>query len=154
MRKGLNPTIVPGVVDMVKKAELDVRGFFMIGYPGETAEDLKETVKLMRRCRLDFINIGRFVPIPGTPVFDELVESGEITADFVPPEALRLWLPFQGDTEKKMYTPKEFPGVSLFWMMLRENVLLALRNPHSLVYFFKYYGLGNIIKKLFYLNRK
>jgi anaerobic magnesium-protoporphyrin IX monomethyl ester cyclase len=154
MKKGLKPEIVPNAVEMVKKAGLDVRGFFMIGYPGENAEDLQLTVDLMRRCRLDFINIGRFIPLPGTPVFDELVEAGEIEADFIPPESLKLWLPFQKETEALMYTPKEFAGVSLFWMMLRENFLLILRNPYCLVYFVKYYGIINVIKKLFYWNKK
>ena len=37
------------------------------GFPGETAEDHLATAEMIRRLRLDTVNITRFSPRPGTP---------------------------------------------------------------------------------------
>lgn len=42
----------------------------IIGFPGETAEDFQETVKLFEMCRFDSAYIFKYSPRPGTPAFD------------------------------------------------------------------------------------
>jgi len=153
MKKNLKLEIVPGAVDKIRAAGLSVRAFFMVGYPGETLEDVKDTVKLIRQCKFDSIIIGRFVPLPGTPIYDELVEIGEIAPDYVPPQTFALFTPFK-KLRQEMYNPPGFENFNLFWMLLREHILLAFRNPYSVIYFIKYYGIGNVIKKMFFLGTK
>lgn len=154
MKKSLKPEVVPGAVDKIRAAGLSVRAFFMVGYPGETLEDVDDTIKLIRKCKFDALTIGRFVPLPGTPIYDELVSTGEIPPDYVPPQTFALFLPFQKKLRKQMYNPPGFENYSLFWVLLREHILLALRNPPSVYYFIKYYGIGNVLKKLFFLGTK
>jgi len=153
MHKNLDPDAVPNIVDRIKSAGLYVRGFFMVGFPGETHEDIEETIKLIRKTKFDNITIGRFLPIPGTPIFDELVNEGEISPDYIPPSGFELWVPTRRDTEKKMYTPKGLEDLNLFKLMLRETLLHFLRNPGAIIYFFKYYGFMNILKKMFFLSK-
>ena len=126
----------------------------MVGYPGETKEDIRETIKLIRKCKFDSIIMGRFIPFPGTPVFDELVRNGDIPNDYSPPQSFKLFLPFQKKTEQKIYTPDSLEKFSLFRLVLRENIFLALRNPSSVLYFIKYYGIMNFMKKMYFLFRK
>lgn len=154
MRKQIDPAIVPGVVKRIRAAGLKVRAFFIVGYPGETSDDLKATIKLIRKCRLDAFVIHLFHPIPGTPVFDDLVKSGAISADFVPGSFCRAYLPlmFNKSREEKYVTPG-FENFSLFNLMLRENFLLALRNPYSVIYFMKVNGFMNIMKKMFQMAK-
>jgi len=153
MKKNTDITMVPGIVDMVRAAGLNVRAFFMVGYPGETLEDVKDTIKLIRSCKLDSILIGRFVPLPGTPIYDELVELGEIPADYIPPQTFSLFTPFQERTRHKIYNPPGFESFNLFWTLLREHIFLALRNPRAILYFVKYYGVMNVMKKMFFLGK-
>lgn len=75
---------VAHVVKDIKKAGLKVKAFFIIGYPGETREDLKETELLIRKCEFDELGINYFEPLPGTPVYEELVRKKEITDDTLP----------------------------------------------------------------------
>ncbi|NQU94935.1 MAG: B12-binding domain-containing radical SAM protein [Candidatus Omnitrophica bacterium] len=63
--------------------------FFLIGFPGETVEDIKKTFKLIRKMALIGVHeiaISTFIPIPGTSVFDELKEKDpkrfELTNEF------------------------------------------------------------------------
>lgn len=154
MRKTIDPDIVPGVVERIKAAGLSVRAFFIVGYPGETREDLNETIKLIRRCRLDALVVHLFHPIPGTPVFDDLFHAGEVPHDFMPGSFCKAYLPSIFNLSKEQrYSPPDFENFSLFWFMLRENFLLALRNPYSIIYFIKVNGFMNIIKRLFKLAK-
>ena len=124
MRKKLDPDIVPGIVDEIKSAGLMVRGFFIVGYPGETIEDIKETARLIRKTRFDSLSITQFQPLPGTPVFDDLVEKQEIEDNFLPRS--------YGDAEGRAYTPKELANFDFAWFIMKENMLLKLRHPGSL----------------------
>lgn len=42
---------------------------FIIGFPGETDEDFKETLELFEFCRFDSAYIFKYSPRPGTPAF-------------------------------------------------------------------------------------
>lgn len=152
MRKTVDPDKVPAIVDRIKAAGLAVRGFFIVGYPGETGEDIRATIKLIRTSRFDAILIGRFFPVPGTPVFDELVSCGEIAPDYLPRDQ-NIPRPFQNEIEEGIYTPRAFKkGLRLFTLVVREHVLLALRNPYSVVFFIRYNGgIVNIIKRLMFV---
>ncbi len=56
----------------IKKARgsgLIVRGFFIVGFPGETWDTIQETVNFFQKAELDEFTIYPFIPYPGTPVF-------------------------------------------------------------------------------------
>ncbi|MFX0095648.1 MAG: hypothetical protein ACFFBD_28180, partial [Candidatus Hodarchaeota archaeon] len=44
--------------------------FNMIGFPGETVADFKETVRLNRICMPDLMILSIFFPYPGTKLFE------------------------------------------------------------------------------------
>lgn len=49
------------------------RGFFLqLGYPGETAEDVLATVRLIRELKPEEIGITVSYPLPGTPFYDRV----------------------------------------------------------------------------------
>ena len=153
MRKHIKPEAVPDAVRMIKDAGLNVRGNFMVGFPGETNGDLKKTVKLIRSCKFDFFNISLFYPIPGTPIFDELVATGEISPDYMPQEIYRRISSF-GKNIKQAYVAKDIKQLNPFILYMRELIYLTFRNPYSIIFFIKYYGLRNVFKKLIYLWEK
>lgn len=49
---------------------------FMIGFPEETKQDLRESLRLMKRIKPDQINIYITSPIPGTEMFEKAKEKG------------------------------------------------------------------------------
>ena len=55
MKKDLNPDIVPGVVEDIKASGLKVQAFFLLGYPGESIDDIKKTSELIKKCRFNFV---------------------------------------------------------------------------------------------------
>lgn len=51
-------------------------GYFMIGLPTETEEDIIKTLKFLRRSRPYYGGLGVYNPFPGTKLFNQGVEMG------------------------------------------------------------------------------
>ena len=57
------------------KAEgITTLGFFIIGFPGETAGDVEDTIRFALELDCDFIQVNKMVPQPPSPAYRELVE--------------------------------------------------------------------------------
>jgi len=84
MKKELDPDMWVSKVRDIRAAGLRAHGLFLFGYPGETIEDLQETERLLRRCNFDSVGIQYFQPMPGTPIYDDLVGRGEIEDTLLP----------------------------------------------------------------------
>ncbi len=77
--------LAPPIVKAAKDLGIEVRGFFMIGFPGETLEEVRRTVEYARRLNLAVAAFALVTPLPGTVLYKECVEAGmidEATVDF------------------------------------------------------------------------
>lgn len=57
-------------------------GFFILGYPGETRAEMEQTVKLALDLPLRQASFTAFMPLPATEATRQLIESGELPADY------------------------------------------------------------------------
>lgn len=48
------------------------KGLFMLGYPGETPETIAETKAFLKSVPLTIMNLTKFTPYPGSPVYRDL----------------------------------------------------------------------------------
>ncbi len=79
MRKGLDLATVESRLEMIaRETDIQLQGMFMVGYPTETMADIDRTVELALRLPLQRAQFGLFLPLPGTAIYRQLVESGEI----------------------------------------------------------------------------
>ncbi len=122
MQKALSPEIIPGKVKEIKEAGLKVFGFFILGYPGDTVDDLLLSKKLIEKCKFDFVNIVNFQPLPGTPIYDDLVSSGEIREG---------QLPVDNAEGGRVYTPPELKNFNFSRFILSCWIKLVLHNPRA-----------------------
>jgi radical SAM superfamily enzyme YgiQ (UPF0313 family) len=60
---------VINTINSAKKYGLSYNFFIMIGIPGETIEDFKETIKICRICQPKKILLSIFYPYPGTDLY-------------------------------------------------------------------------------------
>jgi anaerobic magnesium-protoporphyrin IX monomethyl ester cyclase len=56
------------------EAGIGTAGFFMVGYPGETVEDVEKTLALALALPLDEVSFTVPLPLPGTPLFDRVAD--------------------------------------------------------------------------------
>ncbi len=85
------------IFSLTKKSKISTLGYFMIGNPGETREDILETLKLMKELDPDYVHITILTPFPATRIYLDGLKSGVIerdywkafsenpTPDFIPP---------------------------------------------------------------------
>ena len=53
----------------------------MIGFPGETLEEIKSTIRLVKKVRPTVVQLHIFTPFPGTEFYQELKNKDMIRAD-------------------------------------------------------------------------
>ena len=76
MRKGTTTQQNERAVKMAKEVGLPFGLFFIIGYPGETDETLKETLDFIRRAEPDDVFISLASPYPKTELYETVKENG------------------------------------------------------------------------------
>jgi anaerobic magnesium-protoporphyrin IX monomethyl ester cyclase len=68
---------IEAAVECAKKAGIEiVHGFFVVGNPDETKEDLRQTFKFASRIRIDSFGFNRLCVYRGTPLWREYVQRG------------------------------------------------------------------------------
>jgi anaerobic magnesium-protoporphyrin IX monomethyl ester cyclase len=73
---------VEHAVRAAKRHRIDrVHGFFVVGSPGETAEDIAESFRFAARLELDTFGFNRLCVYRGTPLWEEYVARGIIDDD-------------------------------------------------------------------------
>lgn len=73
-----------------------VFGFFMIGIPGEQEEDVQETFKLAKELELDRSTWSIYSPLPGSTLYDELIEEDKIEPDTLDFERIHFTKAYKG----------------------------------------------------------
>ncbi len=68
--KPLQLDLVPPLIEKVKNMGLFVLANFIIGYPGETWNEIRETVKFAEQCGADYVKLFIAVPLKGTKMWD------------------------------------------------------------------------------------
>lgn len=78
MDRRVDVTQVRNMIKQSQQKGIQAGTFIMLGYPGETQADIKETVKHLKQSNPDIFTITIAYPIKGTPLYTE-VESRFIT---------------------------------------------------------------------------
>ncbi|MBN4049051.1 B12-binding domain-containing radical SAM protein, partial [archaeon AH-315-M20] len=68
---------------ILKKTKMQISGNSIIGFPGETREQIFDTIEINRKINLNNIMVHAFNPYRGTSLFDLSVEKGYIAANHV-----------------------------------------------------------------------
>ncbi len=66
--------IVPAIQN-AKKVGLLVHTFWILGYPGETYEEMSETVRFAMNSGADSFSFAILSPLPGTPIYRKVIQE-------------------------------------------------------------------------------
>jgi magnesium-protoporphyrin IX monomethyl ester (oxidative) cyclase len=95
VQKGTKIERIEKAINIVKKnTKILVSGLFILGLPGETYKDSLETIAFAKKLPLDMAQFSILVPYPGSPIFYELKNKGEIDTGVRPDGSLdpSVWL--------------------------------------------------------------
>ena len=78
MKKGMTVEDSRNAVRWAKKAGLNVRCFFVIGMPADTAESIKRTLQFAKSLPIDIANFYNVTLYPGNELFDIAQKEGTL----------------------------------------------------------------------------
>lgn len=82
MDRRVDVQIVREMIIKTKATGMEAGTFIMLGYPGETKEDIKETIHHLKSANPSFYTITVAYPIKGTPLFEETKNQQITTIDW------------------------------------------------------------------------
>lgn len=157
-RNYLNRDIID-VVALARKYSLKVAFFNLIGVPGETQEDFKETVRMNRACLPDWHWTSIFFPYPGTDLYKTVKDLALLKepCGFVP-ERNRATLDLPGFSRNKIQKSLEwfeydvYKGIKPMPKILAKVLVTKLKANPYFIYFYRYVcrlPIGSILKQAF-----
>ena len=81
-KSGVSLDDVRDTVQRIQKVGLRAKGLFMMGLPGETEESIKRTSDFIITLGLDDMNMAKFTPFPGAPLWSTIKDEGTFNEDW------------------------------------------------------------------------
>lgn len=81
-KAGVTVEKVKDTVARIQAAGLRAKGLFMMGLPGETEESIRRTSDFVISLGLDDMNMAKFTPFPGAPLWKTIREEGTFEEDW------------------------------------------------------------------------
>lgn len=78
MKKGITTSKIRRHVKMIHDAGIDMAGFFILGFPGDTVETMRQTIRFSVRLPIKRANFFTYLPFPGTESYETLRSSGAL----------------------------------------------------------------------------
>jgi len=132
IHKPLRLEIVPPLVQTAKRLGILTKAYFVVGFPGESLNDIRATLEFARRLQLDAAGIFIATPLPGTDLYRQCKECGYLAKDFSYTHINYS----NGNILTPEFNPTEVERL-VSQYLLRINIGLLLRSPSR---FFKKYG--------------
>ncbi len=70
INKGEDTRTMLEAVKMIKKAGIRVKGFLIVGLPGESETTVLETVNFLKKAKLDDVDFSIYTPYKGSPIYN------------------------------------------------------------------------------------
>ncbi len=78
LNKHLDLDDVSNAIQMFRKQRITTQGYFIIGLPFESIDDIQDTINYAIKVNPTFANFANYFPIMGTPIYKELKNNDEL----------------------------------------------------------------------------
>jgi len=105
INKEIEPEQAEKAVRLAKKYGIRNLGFLMLGSPGEREKDIKRTMEWAKELGLDYVQICRTIPKPGSELHQKLKEQGkDYWRDFIlgKEKERRIYVPGRVISEERL----------------------------------------------------
>lgn len=130
IKKNLTKERVREKIELMSRMGFQPIGYFILGFPTETREEMQETIDLAMSLELYRAAFTPLLPLPGTEIFDTVVKNNELPADF---DFSKL------STDKVSYAPKGISKEELDRIRRRAILKFHLR-PRVILNFMQDYS--------------
>jgi len=81
LKRGMSIETVKKVISLIQKYKIPIKGFFLVGSPGETKKDVNYYVQFAIQQRLYEARFNMLTPYPGTELWNWIEEKGYWTVE-------------------------------------------------------------------------
>lgn len=132
--------------NLAQKYSVKVNMYILIGLPGETLADFKETIKCVRECKPQSLFLSIYHPYPGTDLYEMAVKMGVLNEEKIQAQAERrksyLDLPgfsrFQIKKEYILFYYNVYKGKWPVWKIAAHSARLAISAYPGINSFYRY----------------
>ena len=121
-------TIMPAI-ERAKKAGLLVHTFWILGFPGETREEMQKTIDFALQCGADSFSFSVLAALPGTPIYRQVCKENLWWDGRESFNSLRASLLKVDGFD----TPQEFEKF-VYDANIKANLVLKEKNPERFIY--------------------
>lgn len=101
LNKSLSLERAADTIRLTREAGIMSKGLFMIGAPGETMETIEKTRDFVLNHPLDFLNLSKFTPYPGSEIYDDIHKHGDFNEEWEEMNAMNfVFIPHTIDRER------------------------------------------------------
>jgi len=122
-------------VKIVKQAGIKVLGSFILGFPEDDDESIKQTISFAKSLDLDYAEFSILTPYPGTPVFEDAVHNNLlVTLDWSKYTGLEPVMQIKGLSGKKLKSLLQEAYLKFYltpktlWSWLRNGQLIFIKS--------------------------
>jgi radical SAM superfamily enzyme YgiQ (UPF0313 family) len=101
LKKKISKDEIREVIRTTKQLGIPIRAYFILGFPGETAAEMEETIEFARELDVDLASFTMFIPLPGTREYQRAKESGT----FDPEYFFKMMIPEINFPDRPVYVP-------------------------------------------------
>lgn len=101
-RKNPNLEMLAEKIRLIRKARIRVKGLLMMGLPGETESSIKKSMDYVFSLPIDDINVSKFTPFPGTPLYENAHVLGTFEEDWEKMDCMHFLFIPKGMTEERL----------------------------------------------------
>lgn len=149
MKKSIKSKQSEDAIQWTNDAGINVKGLFMLGYPGETRETIQETKEFVSRLTLTKMNLSKFTPYPGSPIYKKLYNTSIRDEDWERLNGMNFVYTADGFTEEELET-KYQEVIGSFYQrkaIMLHYTKMAIANPTHLIRLIKM-GIGLLKSKV------
>jgi len=132
-RKNPDLEMLAEKIRLIHKARIRVKALLMMGLPGETESSIKKSMDYVFSLPIDDMNVSKFTPFPGTPLYEKAHELGTFDEDWEKMDCMHFLFVPKGMTKELL--DKLFVKFYVKYLM-RPKILLGYitmiwRSPDS-----------------------
>jgi len=101
-RQNANLSMLSEKLHLIKKAGIRTKGLFMMGLPGETEAGIRKSMEYLFSNPIDELNIAKFTPFPGSPIYEKVHELGQFNEDWNKMDCMNFLFVPEGMTKERL----------------------------------------------------
>ena len=101
-RQNTNLGLLAEKIHLIKNTGIRTKGLLMMGLPGETADSIKKSMQYVFSLPLDDLNLSKFTPFPGSPLYENINELGTFQEDWSKMDCMHFLFVPEGITKDRL----------------------------------------------------